>query len=187
MYKELIYQYENVAKRTQHRYNCWLKTLYSTCLLQTSLRKRATIHLVTTMLATSKNVLFPCHNHQYWWPNTLVIAQAPANEGWEYCSGDNQSVSSSALVVSSWLWPGNKTFLEAASMVVTLWIVAFLYRRHLVYLAVSCRNKHCTLKLSSRLFCAKQQINFYCALVFLPEGFVRWILFVSTHNKMTTP
>ena len=27
-----------------------------------SLREKATIHLVTTMLATSKNVLFPGHN-----------------------------------------------------------------------------------------------------------------------------
>ena len=28
-----------------------------------SLRKKATIHRVTIMLATSKNVLFPGHNH----------------------------------------------------------------------------------------------------------------------------
>ena len=28
-----------------------------------TLRKKATIHQVTTMLATSKNVLFPGHNH----------------------------------------------------------------------------------------------------------------------------
>ena len=28
-----------------------------------SVHKKATIHLVTTMLATSKNVLFPGHNH----------------------------------------------------------------------------------------------------------------------------
>ena len=40
-------------------------------------------------------------------------------------SGDNQSVGSSALVVSRWLWPGNRTFLEVASMVVTWWIVTF--------------------------------------------------------------
>ena len=31
--------------------------------LANTLRKRATIHLVTTMLTTSKNVLFPGHNH----------------------------------------------------------------------------------------------------------------------------
>ena len=40
--------------------------------------------------------------------------------------GDNQSVRSSAPVVSRWFWPGNRTFLELASMVVTRWIVAFL-------------------------------------------------------------
>ena len=32
---------------------------------------------------------------------------------------------SSVLVVSSWLWPGNRTFWEVDSMVVTWWIVAF--------------------------------------------------------------
>ena len=41
-------------------------------------------------------------------------------------SGDNQSVGSSVLVVSRRLWPGNRTFLEMASMVVTWWILAFL-------------------------------------------------------------
>ena len=44
--------------------------------------------------------------------------------GW--CMGDNQCVTSSALLVSRWLWPGNKTFLEVSCMVVTWWIVAFL-------------------------------------------------------------
>ena len=44
-----------------------------------------TIHQVTTMLATSKNILFPDHNHlwpvnhQYWWPDILIIARAPAS------------------------------------------------------------------------------------------------------------
>ena len=33
---------------------------------------------------------------------------------------------SSAPVVSRWLGPGNRTFLEVASMVVTWWIVAFV-------------------------------------------------------------
>ena len=42
-----------------------------------------------------------------------------------WCSGDNQSVRSSAPVVSRWLGPGNRTFLEVVSMVVTWWIVAF--------------------------------------------------------------
>ena len=30
--------------------------------------QKAIIHQVTTMLATSKSVLFPGPNHQYWWP-----------------------------------------------------------------------------------------------------------------------
>ena len=29
-------------------------------------------------------------------------------------------------MVSKWLWPGNRTFIEVASMVVTWWTVAFL-------------------------------------------------------------
>ena len=33
---------------------------------------------------------------------------------------------SSVLVVSRWLWPGNRTCLEVASTVVTWWILAFL-------------------------------------------------------------
>ena len=36
------------------------------------------------------------------------------------------SVGSSVLVVSRWLWLGNRTFLEVVSMVVTWWILAFL-------------------------------------------------------------
>ena len=39
---------------------------------------------------------------------------------------DNWSVRSLAPVVSRWLWSGNRTFLEVASMMVSLWIVAFL-------------------------------------------------------------
>ena len=66
----------------------------------------------TTMVAISNNVLFPGHNHLltcqwYWWSNTLIIAWAPASEG------------SSEPMVSRWLWPGNRTFLEVVSMVVT--------------------------------------------------------------------
>ena len=41
-------------------------------------------------------------------------------------SGDNQSVWSSAPEVSRWLWPGNSSFLEVASIVGNWWIVAFL-------------------------------------------------------------
>ena len=47
----------------------------------TTLRKKVTIHKVTTMLATSKNVLFPGHNHLLTtstYDPTLIIARAPA-------------------------------------------------------------------------------------------------------------
>ena len=44
--------------------------------------QKATINQVTTMPATSTNVLFPGHNqhanHWYWWPDTLIIARATA-------------------------------------------------------------------------------------------------------------
>ena len=103
---------------------CELKTWISQCnhhieLLYywnpiTVIAQKNTIHQVTTMLASFKNVLFPGHNHQYWWPDTLIISWEPASEG------------SSVPMVSKWLWPGNRTFLEVASMVVTWRIVAFL-------------------------------------------------------------
>ena len=87
-----------------------------------TLHKKATIQQVTTMLATSNNVLFPSYNHllnttdQYWWPFTR----------WHL--GNNQSVVSSVPVVSRWLWPENRTFLEVASTVLIWWIVAFFVR-----------------------------------------------------------
>ena len=42
-------------------------------------------------------------------------------------SVDKQSVGSSALVVSRWCWPGNRTYLDVDSMAVSWWIVAFLH------------------------------------------------------------
>ena len=51
-------------------------------------QKNPTIHQVTTMLATSKNVLFPGHNH-------------PANHWyWSQPLGDSQSVESSIRKVN---------------------------------------------------------------------------------------
>ena len=85
-----------------------------TCVLYT-LGEKATIQQLTTMLSTSENVLFPGHNHRYWWPFTSCWFLA-----------DNHSVRSSAPVVNRWLWPANRTFLEVDSMVVSWWIVAFL-------------------------------------------------------------
>ena len=81
--------------------------------------EKATVYQVTTMLTTSKSVLFPGHNHLLSTGTddpTLIIARAPASEG------------SSVLVISRWLWPENSSFSEVVSMVVTWWIVAFLCR-----------------------------------------------------------
>ena len=72
------------------------------------------------MLATSKNVLFPGHNHhanhRYWWPFILIITWVPVTikvSGHQY------------RWLAWWLWPGNRTYLKVASMVVTWWRVAF--------------------------------------------------------------
>ena len=102
-----------------------------------TLHKKATIHQETTMLATSRNVLFPGYNHllttgaddlTLWLLPERQWAIRPRfnsfNARWRL--GNNQSVGSSALLVSRWLWPGTRTFLEQASMVVSWWIVAFL-------------------------------------------------------------
>ena len=79
-----------------------------------ALREKATIHQATTMLATSKNVLFPGHNH-------LLTTGTDDPTLW-YC----QRVKGHQYRwFSRWFWPGNRTFLEVTSMVVTQWIVAF--------------------------------------------------------------
>ena len=57
--------------------------------------KKATIHQVTTMLTTSKNVLFPGHNH--------LLTTGTDKPFTRWCSDDNQIVRSSAPVVSTWL------------------------------------------------------------------------------------
>ena len=60
--------------------------------LETALHKKASIHQVTTMLATFKNVLFQGHNHLMTHFNYHLRAS----------EGDNQSVRSSAPVVMTW-------------------------------------------------------------------------------------
>ena len=65
-----------------------------------TLGKKATIHQATSMLAIFTNVLFPGHNH-------LLTTGA-----------ENPTL---------WLSLEHQTFLEVASMVVTWWIVAFMY------------------------------------------------------------
>ena len=60
---------------------------------------------------------------------TTCLPQVLMTWHFDYCpstsEGDNESEGPSAPVISRWLWPENKTFLEVASMVVTWWIVAF--------------------------------------------------------------
>ena len=80
-----------------------------------ALCKKAPIHQVTTMLATSKNVLFPGPNHML-----TTSADDPS------LAGAQPIIKvSSAPVVSRCLGPGSRTFLKVAGMVVTWWIVAF--------------------------------------------------------------
>ena len=43
-----------------------------------------------------------------------------------WCLGYNQTMGLPVPMVSRWLWPGNRTYLEVASMVVTWWIVTFV-------------------------------------------------------------
>ena len=69
------------------------------------------------MLATSKNALFPGHNHLL-----TTNTDDPSLAGVRAII----KVGSLAPVVSRWLGPGNRTFLEVASMVVTWSIVDFL-------------------------------------------------------------
>ena len=73
-----------------------------------SQRKRATVYQLTTMLSTSKNVLFPDHNHLL-----TTGADYPTLKSLP----EHQRFRSSALVISRWLWPANRTFLEVNSMV----------------------------------------------------------------------
>ena len=94
-------------------------------LLGYALRKKATIHQVTTMLSTSRNVLLPGHNHVLTTGTddpsligTWVIVKVSGHQQW-------------------WLWHGNRTFLEVASKVVTRWIVAFFAQWCLTVLPVT--------------------------------------------------
>ena len=86
--------------------------------LHAALRKASSIHQVTTILSTSKNVLFPGHNHHCWWLFTLIIT----------LSGTRATVSLKNVKCHSrpqhrwfsrWMWPANRTFLEVDSIMVT--------------------------------------------------------------------
>ena len=81
-----------------------------------TLHKKAAIHPVTTILATSKNVLFPGHNHLLITgaANPTLLPERQQVKGHHYW-----------WLVSAYD-PGSMTFLKVASMVVNWWIVAFL-------------------------------------------------------------
>ena len=80
---------------------------------QLALHRKAIIHQVTAMLATSKNVLFPGHNH-------LLTTRT-----------DDPSLAGARAIIKVsghqywWLAGKNRTFLEVASMEVIWWIVIF--------------------------------------------------------------
>ena len=76
------------AKATKYQYICKV-------ILNHTLTKQATIHQVATMLTTSKNVLFPGHNHLL-----TTSTDDPLLSHWH--SGDDQSVGSSVLVAMTW-------------------------------------------------------------------------------------
>ena len=79
----------------------------------------STIHQVTTMLATSKNVVFPGNNYLL----TTGTDDPSLAGAWAIIK---MSCYQYPWLAGGWLWPGNRTFLEVASMVVTWWIVAFM-------------------------------------------------------------
>ena len=63
------------------------------------------------------------------YPLCTLMIQVSSNENkwFHWRSGNNQSDGSSVPVVSRWLSPDNRTFLEVHSVVVTWWIVAFVH------------------------------------------------------------
>ena len=89
----------------------------------------------------------PCQCNMYWnkcilWDTkapgkkySVIVADSFSQFNFVpiYCwrSSDNPSVRSSVPVVSKWLWPGNRTFSEVASMVGTWWILAFFAQWHI--------------------------------------------------------
>ena len=98
-----------------HILKCGLWRVLSRFIPRPSVRKKAPIHEVTTMLAISKKVLFPGHNHLLTTgTDDLALWLSPERQR-VICTG-----------VSRWLWSGNRPFLEVAGTVVTWWIVAFL-------------------------------------------------------------
>ena len=98
----------------------WMHTCIEiTQIYQLSQRqKKATIHQLTTMLSISTNAIFPGHSHPLTIgvdDSSLIITLAGA---WTIIKVSGHQ--------HWWLWPGNRTFLETDSTVVSWWIVALL-------------------------------------------------------------
>ena len=91
------------------------KPTFGFCLNSASLGKKATIHQVSTMLSTSRNVLFPGHNHLLTTgaslAGTRVIIKVSGHQDQWLAGGYNLEI---------------EHFLEVDSMVVSWWIVFFL-------------------------------------------------------------
>ena len=79
----LVVRKMTVALNVSWSYCYWHISMidYKKQMWEGALHKKATIHQLTTMIATSKNVLFPGHNQWYWWPNTLIITRVLASKG----------------------------------------------------------------------------------------------------------
>ena len=113
-----------------------------------TLCKKATIHQVTTMLVTSKHVLFLGHNH-------LLTIGTDVPTLW--------------LSPVCQVWPGKRTFLEVASMVVSWWIEAFL------------RSER-TLVLSTELLGNEEHWIYYTFLKIQQESYQSIIMFQYYFN-----
>ena len=85
-------------------------------------------------------------------------------------SDNNKSFRSSVLVVTRWLWPGNKTFSEVGSMVVTWWIVAFLCSASYHHVGLLCQQ----------ILAANTQI-FMFTQYYIPSGVIKLSMFTHTH------
>ena len=103
-----------------------------------------------------------------------------------WCSGDNQNVGSSTPVVSRWLWPRNRTFLEVASLVVTWLILAFWrcvwallieWPQSDQYMWVVGLSSN-----SSNSYLCKRSIDFTCLDILMDSGALSYITQLLPHG-----
>ena len=128
MFRILYWQKSSNCRDGTGHFICGIKN-YSTCASTNTAQKKPTYHQVTTMLDTSKNVLFPGHNH-------LLTTGA-----------DDPILAGAWVIIKvsghqyQWLAGGYdlkiRTFFEVASTVVIWWIVFFLHSVN----CCDCENK----------------------------------------------